>query len=206
MNEQALRETICEIGRRLWQIGMAPANAGNLSARLDAERVLCTPTGVSKGMMAPEDLVVLDMDGNTLGPGKVTSEAQLHLTCYRRRPEVGGVVHVHPPIATAFACTRHRLPVELLTEAVCLLGEVPTAAPAPPGSPGIPAALAPYLDHAVAFLLANHGALTLGRDVWEAFHRMEVLEHAAQVALAAHQLGEVSALPEDVLGVLERPD
>jgi L-fuculose-phosphate aldolase len=205
MTEQQLREDICEIGRRVWQLGMAPANAGNVSARLADETVLCTPTGVSKGFMQPADLVLLRLDGRPLGPGQVSSESQLHLTCYRERPDIGGVVHVHPPVATGFACSNRALPVDILTEAVCLLGEVPTVAPATPGTPEVPAALAPHLSGAVAFLLANHGALTLGGDVWEAFHRMEVLEHAAQVALAALQAGGLRPIPEAMLEKLARP-
>lgn len=205
MTEQQLREEICEVGRRLWERGMAPANAGNISVRLDAERILCTPTGVSKGFMRPEDMVVLNMAGETLGPGKVTSERNLHLTCYRELATVGGVVHVHPPVATGFACAGQRLPVELLTEAVCLLGDVPTLPPAVPGSAALPASLQPHLGRAVAVLLANHGALTLGADVWEAFYRMEVLEHAAQVAVAALQIGSPVPMPREILDQLERP-
>jgi len=149
--------------------------------------------------------VLLRLDGRPLGPGQVSSESQLHLTCYRERPDIGGVVHVHPPVATGFACSNRALPVDILTEAVCLLGEVPTVAPATPGTPEVPAALAPHLSGAVAFLLANHGALTLGGDVWEAFHRMEVLEHAAQVALAALQAGGLRPIPEAMLEKLARP-
>lgn len=205
MSEATLREDICEIGRRLWQMGMAPANAGNISARLGEDRVLCTPTGVSKGFMRPETLVLLDMSGATLGDGAVSSEVAMHLTCYRERPDVTGVVHVHPPAATGFACSESPLPVEVLTEAVCLLGEVPTVAPATPGTEEVSAALRPHLAGAVAFLLANHGALALGRDVWEAYARMEVVEHAAQVALAAQQAGGLRSIPAHILGRLQRP-
>lgn len=205
MTEAALREAICEIGRRLWQMGMAPANAGNLSSRLDAQRVLCTPTGVSKGFMCPADLVLVDLAGNVLDGGAVSSEIGLHLTCYRERADVGAVVHVHPPAATGFACSPCPLPVEILTEAVCLLGRVPTVPAATPGTAEVSAALQPHLPGAVAFLLANHGALTVGQDIWEAYSRMEVLEHAAQVALAAMQAGGPVPIPGQVLERLQRP-
>ncbi|NPV47968.1 MAG: class II aldolase/adducin family protein [Armatimonadetes bacterium] len=205
MTEAALREAICEIGRRLWQMGMAPANAGNISALLNGGRVLCTPTGVSKGSMRPAELVVVDLAGTVLDGGAVSSEIGLHLTCYRQRADVGAVVHVHPPAATGFACSPRPLPVEILTEAVCLLGRVPTVPAATPGTTDVSEALQPYLPQAVAFLLANHGALTLGKDVWEAYFRMEVLEHSAQVALAALQAGGLVPIPTGMMGRLQGP-
>lgn len=199
MNEAELREAICEAGRRLWQLGYTPANAGNLSVRLDAERLLCTPTGVSKGFMQPADLVVLDYDGQPLGPGQASSEVLMHLAFYRQRPEVGAVVHVHPPVATGYAASGLPFPDNVLTEAVCLLGRVPTAAFATPGTPEVPAVLEPYLEHGVAYLLANHGAITLGADLWATYHLMEVLEHAAQVSLVTAQLRSLAPIPPETV-------
>lgn len=197
MNEMSAREVMCEVGRRLWQVGFAPANAGNLSTRLDDGRLLCTPTLVSKGFMQPEEMVVLDLEGRTIGPGKASSEVLMHLEVYRRRPDVAGVVHVHPPVATGFAAAGQALPCDILTEVLGTLGEVPLVPLSVPGTPEVPENLAPFLADYDAFLLANHGVLTVGPDLWQAFYRMEIVEHAAQVALVAHQLGGAERIPPE---------
>ncbi len=193
--ESELRAAVCEAGRRLWQAGYTPANAGNLSLRLDSQRILCTPTGVSKGFMQPDDLVVVDLSGRPLGPGQPSSELLMHLAFYHRRAEVRAVVHTHPPVATGYAASGLPFPDNVLTEAVCLLGPVPTATFATPGTAEVPQALAPHLSQGRAYLLANHGAITLGADLWSAYHLMEVLEHAAQVALVTAQLRSLSPIP-----------
>jgi len=205
--EAAARELICEVGRRLWQVGFAPANAGNMTVRLDADRLLGTPTRVSKGFMAPEQMVLLHTDGHTLGPGQASSEVLMHLAVYRRRPDVGGIVHVHPPVATGFAAAGLALPCDILTEVLGTLGEVPLVPVAVPGTPEVPGNLEPFLRDYDAFLLANHGALTVGADLWQAFYRMEIVEHAAQVALTAHQLGGPAVIPPEkaVLMRVKRP-
>lgn len=189
MNETQARELMCEVGLRLWQVGFAPANAGNLSVRLGEDRLLCTPTLVSKGGMKPEDMVLLNLAGETLGPGKASSEVLMHLEVYRRRPDVAGVVHVHPPYATGFACANLPLPCAILTEVLGTLGEVPLVPLSVPGTTEVPDNLAPFLADYDAYLLANHGVLTVGADLWQAFYRMEIVEHAAQVAVVAQQLG-----------------
>lgn len=197
MDETQAREMMCEVGRRLWQVGFAPANAGNLTVRLDAERLLCTPTLVSKGFMNPEDMVLLDLQGKPLGPGRASSEVLMHLEVYRQRPDVGGVVHVHPPVVTGFAAAGLALPCDILTEVLGTFGEVPLVPLSVPGTPEVPDNLSPFLRSHEAFLLANHGALTIGPDLLQALYRMEILEHAAQVALVAHQLGGASVIPPD---------
>lgn len=178
-------------------MGFAPANAGNLSVRLDADRLLCTPTMVSKGFMSPEDLVVLDLEGRVQGPGLASSEVLMHLAVYARRPDVGGVVHVHPPVATGFAAAGLALPDNILTEVLGTLGAVPLVPLSVPGTAEVPDNLAPFLADYDAYILANHGVLTVGEDLWQAFYRMEIVEHSAQVALVAGQLGGAAVIPED---------
>lgn len=197
MDEAQARELICEVGRRLWQVGFAPANAGNMTVRLSDDRLLCTPTLVSKGFMKPEEMVVLSLDGAVTGPGRASSEVLMHLEVYRQRADVGGVVHVHPPVATGFAAAGQALPDDILTEVLGTLGSVPLVPLAVPGTPEVPDNLRPFLAGHDAFLLANHGALTVGEDLWQAFYRMEIVEHSAQVALAAHQLGGAARIPAD---------
>ncbi|MBU0609114.1 MAG: class II aldolase/adducin family protein [Armatimonadetes bacterium] len=195
MDEAQARELMCEIGRRLWQVGFAPANAGNLTIRLGDDRLLCTPTLVSKGFMSPDEMVLLSLDGQPLGPGRASSEVRMHLAVYQARPDVGGIVHVHPPVATGFAAAGLALPCDILTEVLGTLGSVPLVPVAVSGTEEVPDNLRPFLADYDAFLLANHGALTVGADLWQAFHRMEIVEHAAQVALVAHQLGGATPIP-----------
>ena len=195
MDEKQARELICEVGRRLWQVGFAPSNAGNMTVRLSDDRLLCTPTLVSKGFMKPEEMVLMNLAGEALGPGRASSEVLMHLEVYRQRPDVGGVVHVHPPVATGFAAAGRGLPDDLLTEVLGTLGTVPLVPLSVPGTAEVPDNLRPFLAGHDAFLLANHGALTVGQDLWEAFYRMEIVEHSAKVALAAEQLGGPCRIP-----------
>ena len=195
MDEAQARELMCEVGRRLWQVGFAPANAGNLTIRLGDHRLLCTPTLVSKGSMSPDEMVLLSPDGQPLGPGRASSEVRMHLAVYQARPDVGGIVHVHPPMATGFAAAGLALPCDILTEVLGTLGSVPLVPVAVSGTEEVPDNLRPFLADYDAFLLANHGALTVGADLWQAFYRMEIVEHAAQVALVAHQLGGATPIP-----------
>ncbi|MGC9316492.1 MAG: class II aldolase/adducin family protein, partial [Armatimonadota bacterium] len=109
-SEQELREAICEVGRRLWARSQVAATDGNISARMADGNILCTPTGVSKGFMAPEEIVTMTPQGRLIGPGRASSEAMLHLVCYCARRDVGAVVHAHPPYATAFAALGRPLP------------------------------------------------------------------------------------------------
>ncbi|MGI5820107.1 MAG: class II aldolase/adducin family protein [Armatimonadota bacterium] len=187
--ETELREAICEVGRRMWLRSQVAANDGNISARLDGGEVLCTPTGVSKGFMEPADLVRLGPDGRVIGPGRPSSEALLHLACYCARSDVGAVVHAHPPYATAFAALGRPVPTQYLTEIAVALWEVPCAEYGTPGTLEVPRSALPMLETADAFLLRNHGVVTVAPDVWEAYHRMETVEQGARVATIIGQLG-----------------
>lgn len=201
-SEWQIRGDIVEVGKRLWLKGFVAANDGNISARLPDGMVIITPTGMSKGFMRPEELVKIDLEGSKLaGSGEPTSELALHLTVYRERPDVGGVVHAHPPTATGFAVAGVTVETAILPEAILSFDGIPLAEYGTPGTEELVRTIMPYLKEHNAFLLANHGALTLGRDVIDAYYRMERLEMVAQIALTARALGGERRLPE---GAIER--
>ncbi|MCS7023293.1 MAG: class II aldolase/adducin family protein [Bryobacteraceae bacterium] len=194
--ERELRQDIVEVGRLVYQKGWVAANDGNISIRLDEGRVLCTPTGVSKGMMHPDDLIICDLEGNKLeGRKERTSEIAMHLTIYQLRPDVRAVVHAHPPVSTGFAAAGRPLNQALLPEVIIGLGCVPLAAYGLPGTPALTEPMLPYVPKYNALLLANHGAVTYGEDVFQAFFRMETVEHFARIALVAELLGGPKLLP-----------
>jgi L-fuculose-phosphate aldolase len=179
----------------MYDRGHIVACEGNLSIRLDANRILTTPTCMNKGMMSPEDLVIMDMDGRHLqGDRKISSEAGMHLLFYRMRPDVQAVCHAHPPTATGFAAAGVGLDQALLPEVVVSLGKIPLVRYATPGTPDLGAVLEPYVPHYDALLLANHGAVTCGPDLQTAFFRMETLEHFAKIAFTAKLSGEPQLL------------
>ncbi len=199
-NEAALRELICDIGIRVWQRGMASANSGNISARLDADTVLITPTLVSKGFMRPEQLLVTNLEGEVLrGEGFPTTETPMHLRLYREKNGIGGVVHAHPPVATSFAVAGKPIDKHLIPEAVIFLGEVPLVPFHPPGSPELAEAIVSYLEEYDAVLMENHGVICWGSDVEQAYHRLETVEFCAQVTLTAQLLGGARELPREPL-------
>jgi len=205
LSEFEARRGIVEIGRRLWQRGYVASNDGNISVRLDADRILVTPSGLSKGFLSQTDPVVVAPDGRKLsGALEPTSELPLHLAVYSRRREVTAVVHAHPPVATGYAVARVPLGQCILPEVVLTLGSVPTADYATPSTDAVVESVARYIDDYSAILLANHGALALGRTLDEAYFRMETIEHFAQIALTARQLGGASPLtPGEVQDLAE---
>jgi len=191
------RLALVACGRRLDALGFAPATDGNLSARLGEGRFLVTPAGREKGSLRPEDLLVVDVEGRVLeGTGRPSTETPMHLLCYRRRPGVRGVVHAHPPVATAFAASGASLDAPVMPEIVLTVGPVPLVPYATPGTEELARALDPWVEGHDAFLLASHGVLALGGDLREALHRMERVEHLARVTLAARLLGGPRPLSE----------
>jgi len=185
------RRDICLTGRWLYDRGYIVACEGNLSVRLDDGRILTTPTGMNKGMLAPEDLVITDLDGRHLvGDRRFSSELAMHLQIYRMRPDVNAICHAHPATATGFAVAGRALNQALLPEVIVGLGQVPLVAYATPGTPELGAAIEPYVPHYDALLLANHGAVTCGPDLLTAFFRMETIEHSAKITLAAEMAGD----------------
>jgi len=196
--EQEHRQDILDVGKLIYQKGWVAANDGNISIRLDERRILCTCTGVSKGMMTPADLIVCDLAGNHLeGARAKTSEIAMHLTIYQMRPDVSAVVHAHPPVATGFAVAGRPLNLALLPEVVVGLGCVPLADYGLPGTPALAEGMLPYIPKYDAMLLANHGSVCYGEDVYQAFFRMETVEHFARITLVAELLGGPRVLPRD---------
>lgn len=197
-NGNDLRRDIVRFGRWLYRLGFAPATAGNLSVRLDDGTLLVTPTGVSKYLMRRKDLVRVNSEGRLLeGTRHPTSELGMHLAFYRLRPDVHAVIHAHPPIATAFACSGRALDELICQEAAMTLGPVPLARYATTGTDEVAASLRPLIPGHEAVLLANHGAVTCGSSLADAFFRMETLEHLAQIRLAAEQLGACRTLEQE---------
>ncbi|GIW79722.1 MAG: L-fuculose-phosphate aldolase [Gemmatales bacterium] len=197
MNEYKLREQICEIGRRVYNKGFAAANDGNISVRLNDREVLCTPTMVSKGFMKPEDLCVVDYDGNQLrGTKRRTSEILLHLAVYKTRADVQAVVHCHPPHATAFAVAREPIPKCILPEVEVFLGEVPMAEYATPGTQEFANTIIPYVKDCNTIILANHGTVTFGPDVEKAYFNSEIIDAYCHILLLARQLGRINYFTE----------
>lgn len=186
------RRLICELGKKMWEKGWVAANDGNLSMKAGPDRFLVTPTGVSKGAMTPDMILLVDGQGEKLdegNPWETSSELGLHLMCYEAKAGVGGVCHAHSPAATAFACARKPLQADCLGEAVMVLGAVPCTTYARTGSSELPKAVRPHILANDAVLIANHGAVTLGRTLEEAYYAMERLEHTALVSLYTGLLG-----------------
>lgn len=196
--EEQLRADICEVGRRLYARGYVASNDGNVSVRLDEGRVLTTPTGVSKGFMTPDMLVVTDLGGRRIsGHRHASSELLMHLAVYEERPDAVAVVHAHPPLATGFAVAGIPLDRAVLAEVITTLGSVPIAAYATPSTAELPAAVRQFIRAHDGMLLANHGALTVGTDVMGAYYKMETVEHFAHISLVARLLGREHLLARD---------
>src|SRR5215204_6147129 len=177
ISEWKLKEQMCDIGRRIWQKGFCAGNEGNHSYRLSADRVLCTPTGISKGNLKPDDLCVVDMEGKQVsGKRKRTSEILMHLTIYKNRPDVKAVIHSHPPHATAFAVAGVDLPTCIHPEAEVFLGVVPTAKYVTPGDTRLGESLLPYVKDSNTILLQNHGSVTFATTLEEAYYKLEIVD------------------------------
>lgn len=183
------KKLICEVGKRIYNRNFVAANDGNISVRVGPNTIWTTPTGVSKGFMTPDMMVKMDLSGKVIsGKLKPSSEVKMHLRVYQENPEVNAVVHAHPPVATSFAIAGISLEQPILPEAVVLLGTVPVAPYATPGTQEVPDSIAPYCKDHNAVLLANHGALTWGRDLMEAHFRMESLEHYALILMYSNNI------------------
>jgi L-fuculose-phosphate aldolase len=206
-SDDQLRADIVEVGRRLWLRGFVASNDGNISVRIGPDRLLMTPASVSKGFMTPEMMVVTDLDGNLIAgaPGrKPSSETLMHLVAYRERPDIGAVVHAHPPLATGFAVAGIPLDRAVLAEVVTTLGSIPIADYGTPSTRELADAVAPYLKAHDGLLLANHGALALGKDLFSAYYKMETIEHFARISLVARQLGREHLLSREEVERLQK--
>jgi len=198
MSDLVQREEILRIGRMLHEKCFIAASDGNISVRLDDRSLLVTPTCMSKGMLAPGDLLVVDMKGQRLsGFRNVSSEIGMHLMIYHVRPDVNAIVHAHPPVATSFAAAGIALDQALVSEIVLALGAVPLSQYATPGSKQLCDNIEPHIKNHDAVLMANHGVVTCAHDLMQAYMHMETVEHFAKIALITHQLGCPRFLPED---------
>jgi len=196
-SERELRQDIVDIGRLVYQKGWVAANDGNISIRLDSDHILATPTGVSKGMMQLDDLIIVDQSGAKIeGPKECTSEILMHCTIYNMRPDVHSVLHAHPPVSTGFATAGRPLDRALLPEVVIGLGFVPLADYGLPGTPALTEPMLPYIPKYNAVMMGNHGVVSYGEDVYKAFFNMETVEHFARIALVAEMLGGPKVLPK----------
>jgi L-fuculose-phosphate aldolase len=202
----AIRADIVEVGRRLWLRGFVASNDGNISVRLGPDRLMMTPASVSKGFMTPEMMVVTDLDGRVIeaAPGrKPSSEALMHLVAYRQRPDIGAVVHAHPPIATGFAVAGIPLDRAVLAEVVTTLGSIPMRGETP-STRELADTVGSLLKAHDGVLLANHGAIALGKDLFAAYYKMETIEHFANISLVARQLGREHLLSREEVDRLQQ--
>ena len=194
--EHQLREQILQVGRFCFDRGWIAASDGNISVRLPDGRILITPAGMCKGMLTCGDLVTCDLDGNKLsGERNPSTEMGMHLTVYNMRDDVRAVVHAHPPVATGFAAAGRELNLGIQPEVIVRLGSVPLARYGTPGTPELSEGMKPYVPSYDALLLANHGAVAWGEDPFQAFFRMDTVEHYARISLVAHLLGGARPLP-----------
>lgn len=198
INDRKLKELICEIGRRVYNKGFAAANDGNISIRVGENEVLCSPTMICKGFMTPDDICAVDMEGKQIaGKRKRTSEVLLHLEIMRNRPDVKAVVHCHPPHATAFAVAREPIPQCILPEIEVFMGEVPIAPYETPGGQKFAETVTPFVKNGVnTIILTNHGTVTFGADLEQAYWKTEILDAYCRILLLAKQLGKVTYLNE----------
>jgi L-fuculose-phosphate aldolase len=196
--ESALRADIVEVGRRMYARGYTASNDGNISVRLGADRLLMTPKSVCKGFMSPDMMCITDLEGRKLqGDRDPSSEMLMHLEVYRQRPDVRAVVHAHPPIATGFAVAGIPLDRAVLAEVLTTLGSIPIAAYATPSTKELPEAVRQYIKAHDGMLLANHGALTVGADLFSAYYKMETIEHFAKISLVARLLGRENLIARE---------
>jgi len=196
-DEARIRRQVCEIGRRIYARQFVAGNAGNISCRLSDDVVLCTPTLICKGFMEPDDLCTVDLTGRQLsGTRKTTSEIRLHLEVYNRNPNVKAVVHSHPPHATAFAVAHEDIPTGVLPEVDVFLGVVPRAEYGTPSAAEFAQTIRPFIGKANTVVLSNHGTVSWGQSVEQAYWHTEILDAYCHVLLLARQLGDVQRLPE----------
>ncbi len=195
MSALQFKKDLVEIGRRMYQRGFVAANDGNMSIRVSESEILITPTGVSKGYMNPDDMVTVDPEGNTVqGNTRPSSELNMHLAIYKNRADVRSVCHAHPAYATAFAACGKELDQCVLSEMVYSLGRVPLVAYGMPGTEDLYADIFRFLQDYDAFLLANHGVVTVGKDLLNAYHKMETVEHTAKITFLSDQMGGAKKL------------
>ncbi|MEX2672152.1 MAG: class II aldolase/adducin family protein [Phycisphaeraceae bacterium] len=193
-----LKQQLCDVGTKIWQRGFCAGNEGNHSVRIGEDRVLCTPTGYSKGSLTPDMVCLVDMDGkqiDTANKYKRTSEVLVHLAIYKKRPDVRAVIHSHPPHATAFAIAGIPLPEGIHPEAEVFLGRVPTAPYATPSKQDLPDSIIPLIDeHTNSVLMGNHGVVCFSKSLEDTYYKLEILDAYSRILMLVKQLGAVNVL------------
>jgi L-fuculose-phosphate aldolase len=203
MIDWALTREMISIGKRLYDRRLIVATAGNFSCRIDDHRIVATPSGLCKGELRTDDLVLINSDGKHLsGKHNVSTEIALHLEVFRQRPDVKACIHAHPTNCIALMLAGKKLDKPLLRESVLLLGNVPTAPYARPSTSQVPESIRPFIQKTDCILLDHHGSLTVGRTLNEAFHKLEVMEHTAECYITALNMGEVTELSRDEVAAL----
>jgi L-fuculose-phosphate aldolase len=198
-----IKKEIIETGKRLWARSMVAANDGNISVKVDDNTILTTATGVSKGFMDDDDIVIVDLSGKQLSQGKKpSSELPMHLEIYKRRDDIKAIMHAHPPIATGFAAAGMQLDKSILPEVILTLGSVTLTPYETTGTEELARIAAEGIKNHNGILLQNHGAVTVGADIWQAYYRMETLEHFAQITLVTRILGRQSVLSDQEIDKL----
>src|SRR5436305_9597234 len=204
VSEFKIKEQMCDIGRRIWLKGFCAGNEGNHSYRIGEDRILCTPTGISKGNLKPDDLCTVDLEGKQVsGTRKRTSEILLHLAIYKEQPDARAVIHSHPPHATAFAVAGVDLPTCIHPEAEVFLGPVKTAKYVTPGDTRLGESIKPFIKESNTILLGNHGVVCYGPDLEDAYYKLEIVDAYARILLLTKQLGSIRPLdPNDMKELL----
>jgi L-fuculose-phosphate aldolase len=199
MDEQTARRDIVRVGQLMYERSYVVSSDGNVSVRLDDGRIVATPTQMCKGRMTEDTLAVTDLEGKPLTDKRPSSELAMHLLIYRERADVRAVCHAHPPHGTAFAVAGLPIDQPILSEVILTLGCVPLASYGTPSTEELTDAMRPLVSHHNALLMANHGAVAYGADIWQAFDRLETLEHTARIAILSRLLGGSKNLPADAI-------
>jgi L-fuculose-phosphate aldolase len=199
VDEKTARREIIKICNLLYERGYVVSSDGNVSAQLDDGRILATPTMTCKGRMSEDMLALTDLDGKPLNEKRASSELAMHLLIYRERSDIKGVCHAHPPHGSAFAVAGLAIDQPILSEVILTLGCVPLAEYGTPSTNELTDAMKPLVKHHNALLMANHGAVAYGADVWQAFDRLETLEHTARITILSRMLGGSRSLPPDAI-------
>ena len=202
MDEREGRKLIIEVGKLLYERGYVVSSDGNVSIRLDENRILATPTMTCKGRMTEDGLAITDLDGKALNDKKASSELAMHLLIYKMRPDINAVCHAHPPHGTAYAVAGLAIDEPILSEVILTLGCVPLTGYGTPSTNELTESMKPFVEHHNALLMANHGAVAYGADLWQAFDRLETLEHTAKIAILSRALGGANDLPKDAISKL----
>ena len=197
-NVWQVKKELCEIGQRIWQKGFCAGNEGNHSVRVSDDRILITPSGVSKGMLKPEMVCTCDMDGELVessGEWRASSERKVHIAVYKHRPDIRAVIHSHPPHATAFAVANIPLPEGIHPEAEVFLGRVPTAAYATPSTEDLPNSILPLIGPETnTVLMGNHGSVSFSHSLVDAYYKLEILDAYCRILLLVKQIGRANVL------------